>query len=962
MLKRLICLLVLAFLASPNLFALEIPEKHENDQRVYRRFILENGLKVLLVSDPEMNKSAASLSVGVGSLGDPRDRQGLAHFLEHMLFLGTKKFPTEGEYSKYLKSNGGYSNAYTAGDHTNYHFMIHHDALEGAIDRFAQFFIAPLFTPEFTEREIQAVHNEHQKNLKNDSWREYFLMNRFFIKSHPAHHFGTGNNETLKGVDQKELLGFYKRHYSANNMALTVLSKKSLDTLETMVKTYFAEVPNHKIKPISYPEKYIKESEKFRLITMKPVKDLRSLKLIFSLPGMDDYFLSKPGEIMGFILGHEGKGSLLSLLKKENLALSLGAGTYAATADYASFSITVTLTEKGAEEYEKVAEHCFAAIKMLKQIGYQDHIFEEMKTMNKLEQVYSTKGEGTGLAMQITPNMLRYPLEYAEKLQWSLEKKDKKTYEKLLNYLTPKNCIGLLIKTGAETDKVEPIYGTEYSYKENKALYERLSKVSLNPEIKAPQKNPFLPESATPLAERPILLRQEKGLSLWYSQDVEFKRPKAMVITRMRFPEMARSISGIRQSKAFNRFQTGEPKVDIEFITKLNLYTAVINEQLNEWAYPASQAGLHYALSVDSENEGLYLKVGGYDNGIPKLLERILSELKTIHLSEDRFLSVKNHMLRSMKNYRKEITYHQARTLSRLVTRGTYFSPEQKIPVLEDVSYEDLKEFSNELYDQLYLEALVHGNMKADTAIEIVEDIKKQLVKKPIDYEEIKKQTYLVQDAPMVRLSRVLETNNDCLRKDYYLGEDSPKMRMISQVLNNFIEQPFYTEMRTRQQLGYIVWGGAAASPVDHFLIFLIQSGTHDVLDIKKRTEAFVPTLVEQFESLSEEQFIHFKQAIEAKLKEKPKSIAQKASVFFDLIYNESQDFEQKSKDLEALKALTKEEVLSTLKKALAPQTSKVQELLLFSEGKEIPKGIQLTSDHLDRFRERASYLPKGKR
>ena len=119
--------------------------------------------KFLLVHDPKMNKSAVAMDVSVGSLADPKNAQGLAHFLEHMLSLGTKKYPEEGEFGRYLKSRGGYFNAFTAGNHTNYHFQIHHDAMEGALDRFSQFFISPLFSPEFSQREKQAVHNEHKK-------------------------------------------------------------------------------------------------------------------------------------------------------------------------------------------------------------------------------------------------------------------------------------------------------------------------------------------------------------------------------------------------------------------------------------------------------------------------------------------------------------------------------------------------------------------------------------------------------------------------------------------------------------------------------------------------------------------------------------------------------------------------------------------------------------------------------
>ncbi len=87
----------------------EMMKKHPLDKSTERKIILENGLKVYLLSDPNFNMASASMSVMVGSLEDPGDRQGLAHFLEHMLFLGTKKYPDVDEYGKYLKTNGGYS-------------------------------------------------------------------------------------------------------------------------------------------------------------------------------------------------------------------------------------------------------------------------------------------------------------------------------------------------------------------------------------------------------------------------------------------------------------------------------------------------------------------------------------------------------------------------------------------------------------------------------------------------------------------------------------------------------------------------------------------------------------------------------------------------------------------------------------------------------------------------------------
>ena len=94
-------------------------------------------MQCLIISDVETDKSAASLDVHVGSSLDEKPFYGTAHFLEHMLSMGSEKYPSENEYSEYIKNNGGYSNAYTSLTNTNYQFEVSNEALEGALDRFA---------------------------------------------------------------------------------------------------------------------------------------------------------------------------------------------------------------------------------------------------------------------------------------------------------------------------------------------------------------------------------------------------------------------------------------------------------------------------------------------------------------------------------------------------------------------------------------------------------------------------------------------------------------------------------------------------------------------------------------------------------------------------------------------------------------------------------------------------------
>ena len=119
------------------------PVQSPNDDYGYRYLLLDNQMPVLLISDPDAPKAAASLDVMVGSGDNPPGRGGLAHFLEHMLFLGTDKYPDAAEYEQYITEHGGSRNAYTSFEHTNYFFDIDAGHLPGALDRFAQFFISP---------------------------------------------------------------------------------------------------------------------------------------------------------------------------------------------------------------------------------------------------------------------------------------------------------------------------------------------------------------------------------------------------------------------------------------------------------------------------------------------------------------------------------------------------------------------------------------------------------------------------------------------------------------------------------------------------------------------------------------------------------------------------------------------------------------------------------------------------
>lgn len=238
-----------------------------------------------------------------------------------MLFLGTEKYPNENDYSAFLSENGGSSNAATYPDCTKYYFDVMPEKFYDALDRFSQFFLTPMFTESATEREISAVNSEHEKNLAMDVWRTRQVNKSLSNPKHPYNKFGSGNKDTLGKQNpselRKQLIEFHKQWYSANLMCLAVLGKESLDDLEKNIVEMFSKIENkNRVKEKWEENPYMKDQLGTR-VSIVPVKDTRSMTISFQTPDLEAYYKSSPEHYLSHLIGHEGKGSVLSYLKSK---------------------------------------------------------------------------------------------------------------------------------------------------------------------------------------------------------------------------------------------------------------------------------------------------------------------------------------------------------------------------------------------------------------------------------------------------------------------------------------------------------------------------------------------------------------------------------------------------------------------------------------------------------------------
>lgn len=214
---------------SPSCFNDSMLCPSDRDTRSYAFTTLNNGLDVVLISDPETDLSGASMDVAAGSFDDPSDYPGLAHFCEHMLFLGTKKYPVKNQYSDFIHTHNGHDNAYTSYQETNYYFSVDAGFIEHTLDMFAQFFTSPLFNKDSVDSELNAVNQEHEKNLLNDLWKLHQLLKHVSNPDHPFSQFSTGNFDTLNKSDVRErLLEYYHARYSASTVSWMVLGCASV--------------------------------------------------------------------------------------------------------------------------------------------------------------------------------------------------------------------------------------------------------------------------------------------------------------------------------------------------------------------------------------------------------------------------------------------------------------------------------------------------------------------------------------------------------------------------------------------------------------------------------------------------------------------------------------------------------------------------------------------------------------
>ncbi|KAK9173841.1 Insulinase (Peptidase family M16) family protein [Cryptosporidium meleagridis] len=978
------------------------------DENEYRALVLKNNLRVLLVRDENTDISGASMSVFVGSQQDPEELNGLAHFLEHMLFLGSARHPNPNDFDDYMKLNGGSSNAFTDHLSTSYFFEIKNESFEHALDLFSAFFICPLFDTKYVDREVNAVNSEHNKNLLSDLWIRYHLISSIARKGHPLRKFGTGSLETLKYEPEKkgidliaELKNFHNKYYSSNNMFLTLVSNCDLDELESYAVRYFSEIVDKNVGRIDYFSEFQKERPYLSImespedgalesiVYVIPNKDEKKVCFNFQVPDLRKFRKGLPEMYFTNILGHEGPGSLTSALRRNGWCLALSSGLnemYSANL----FEITITLTEKGAREVLSVIEYTLNFVNL---VIKNEIDMEVVSDLEKLSQLVFDYRNRPSLDETISNNAFALanlpPLKELLTFGNRVEKMDVDAVKYLKQYFDPKNMFILLSipenKALIENERLKDklIYDRHYNINYLKLEFgpeikEIISNISLSNAskfgLKIPTKNNYIPENfdlmntyGGSMQAFPTVL-EIPGNSFsdrvvaYYKPDTNFRTPH-----------------GFSQFFFFS-----SNKVTCELLVLDTLASLTLSKIVAEEAYNATIANLDYKISggynLRNSMNCLSITVSGFNDKMQALLKFLIKSLvelkndgkKQLYKSffedslEESRLSVRNSL------FNPDILAHLTSYNFREFYSAYTPSKEEILSILSTTTYVRLCDHISTFLSQCLIRSITVGNLNKEQARELVETVtikellsseelnskmEKTIIRNCIDLKKA------IESDPEVKTNRIILSKsvmnpmdkNGSVIYSIDMGEYNLRNYVLLELLSKYLDSNCYLELRTNQQLGYIVHACSYNLKPAIGIYVCVQSSDFSNSHVINRIHNLLDDLlvVKLSEKLDEDQFNIL---VDSEIKiysNKPKNIKEEVAQYLTTITNGESDFDWKDKSIKILESLTYQEFCSFIADLISRPRTIIQSVSALDASKKcedvandfVPNGFTVIKD-----------------
>eukprot|EP00117_Sycon_ciliatum_P035397 scpid28606/ scgid26845/ Insulin-degrading enzyme; Insulin protease; Insulysin len=830
--------------------------KSPADTASYKVFKLENGIKVLLISDnATLNlPMAVSVNVDAGFFNEPAEYPGLAHFLEHMLFLGSEKYPAEGGYANYLAMNGGSSNAGTNTDYTNYYFHVNQDAGAKALDMLAQFFISPTLSKDGVAREVKAVDSEFRNSLSNDAFRRERFLSLMSSQQSQASRFAVGSVETLNkpGV-LTALRKFFKEQYTSDRLSVAVWSTDKLENLEQLVRQSFSAIPKT-TSPEFIPRAPFPHESRAQMGHYGTINGDDTINVYFQIEPIRGKERRRPVDLIVHLLAHEANGTVLAKLRHVGWATALRGYTDESNVGYALLTFTIQLTVAGKEHNNEIIGMLFDYLRLIQSSGITQHVWNDMLALDEIEFEFNRPFTDptsaiSGLARRL--GRISSPADLLSPPSRSIW--DPEMALNIVKTMTPDNVIVLI---GSSEDAgfthYDPLYAFNFTRSTiGRVQRERWQSQKRDPFFKIPGANPYVPDikTLTALQEQlpipaPELLVNVAGKKLWWYPNPEFPHVPKVSIDIALYPDI-------------HSFQQD----GVAFHAHMTMWLAMVNKDMDNETFNAQLAGFSYQLSHDVSS--LHLTLTGYADVKPLrlyLTTLLQSIFKTYNVHH--FRSVKHEQIQLLSKGRA-VTKEKDLIMLRYNTRYISRSDRGVFLPLLSMRHHDLLNFVSAFTGAMTTVGFIHGSLSRAKAKALFGEVSHfHPDSTPVDLDKVRYQQLLSlqPSSQPVYHAQALEPNTavvydiipmcgSCdigagINISTYAGagcsRESLRCSVLALFLNQLIDDACLYQLRTTEQLGYTVFCRVAESINEYQLAAYVQSPRYKVEYIERRIQAFL--------------------------------------------------------------------------------------------------------------------------
>jgi len=467
------------------------------------------------------------MTVNSGIDREQKDIYGLAHFCEHMLFLGSKKYPKPTHFVDYITLYGGKFNGFTDFETTGFFFKIHTERFVNAMDIFSRFFIDPLLSEEYVVKEVNSVNSEFERNIQLDSKRKEMVLRHVANPESLFHRFSTGNKHTLLEYAKKndinlreKVFDFYTKNYRPDNMKLIVYGNKDIDFYKKIINEKFSDMkkPQKPMEKKQYTKLPWEYNEIGQLVLYETINNHQELDINFMVEDIFEIIPDNSALYFKILLNYKGKGSLDDVLRKHGLVAGIKASLRKTTKGFSFFKLRGYCTTRGIKNLDKVIAIIYKYIKFIRRRALDKKLYDYTKKVFDIAFYFSSKKRKLTRYLKMFCGVVwKYKPKYWLSQHRIMDEYNEENVRKFGDKLILKNSILMLgnktfknltekyslfvedLDDNVELNKSDPFYKTNFIHKNiKKSFIDMIDRADAQSELKGKELKLFANTKSLP--------------------------------------------------------------------------------------------------------------------------------------------------------------------------------------------------------------------------------------------------------------------------------------------------------------------------------------------------------------------------------------------------------------------------------------------------------------------------------